>query len=246
MKRLIQRIARKFGLRVERIDPRHDGFDVQRRLMPNAKLIFDVGANVGNATKSYRELFPAAHIHCFEPDPAAAAQIPAGPRVTVHRVAASDVDGTSSFNIARHSEINSLLPVAVGGEQYLGGKANAETVRAIEVETITLDRFCASRGIDRVDVMKIDVQGAECMVFDGASEMLAGQAFGIVYAEVAFSRQYDGGAGFREIWSALEQHGYRLFQLYDLDFGTDMFLSYGNAVFISPAVAKTISPALWG
>jgi FkbM family methyltransferase len=44
--------------------------DDQQRLIPDAKTIFDVGANIGQTAKTYRRLFPSAEIWSFEPFPA--------------------------------------------------------------------------------------------------------------------------------------------------------------------------------
>ena len=52
------------------------------------------------------------------------------------------------------------------------GRKNKQ-LQKINVPTITLDRFIRERKIDVVDVMKVDVQGAEYMVLEGGKETLS-------------------------------------------------------------------------
>jgi FkbM family methyltransferase len=51
---------------------------------------------------------------------------------------------------------------------------------AIEVEVVALDAFLAEHAVSRVDLMKIDTQGAECTILAGAEKTLAGRELGIV------------------------------------------------------------------
>ncbi len=62
------------GYQVRRKQPARWGDDAyrdQQRLLEGSpvKLVFDVGANVGDTVHQYRTLFPAATIHAFEPFP---------------------------------------------------------------------------------------------------------------------------------------------------------------------------------
>ncbi|MGF1599838.1 MAG: FkbM family methyltransferase [Acidimicrobiales bacterium] len=91
-------------------------------------------------------------------------------RSTVSNLAISDADG----------ELELHIPEDLWGSSYLGsldGALQAQTARALdrplgtaEVVTVaatTLDRFVADRGIDRVDVVKIDIEGHEERAYQG-------------------------------------------------------------------------------
>ncbi len=75
-----------------------------------------------------------------------------------------------------------------------------------------LDDFVASRGLERVDLIKIDVQGAEPLLLQGAMRTLA--EFGPdLLVEVSPIDLQAFGSGPRELLEPLVACGYRLFDL---------------------------------
>ena len=136
----------------------------------SAKTIFDVGANCGLFAGMARLRCPAADIHAFEPSPTLLKFVHANTdgRANVHEVAVGEIDGPIDLFINSFSQqTNSLIQSAVVPF------SKGDSIEREQVDCITLDRFCADRGIDRIDVLKVDVQGAEGAVFRGARAMLA-------------------------------------------------------------------------
>lgn len=82
----------------------------------------------------------------------------------------------------------------------------------IDIETSTLDAFCAAEGINTIDFLQIDVQGAELQVLKGASEILNRGVLGI-QAEVEFSHLYVNQPLFADVDVYLRGHGFTLFDL---------------------------------
>jgi FkbM family methyltransferase len=242
LKKAIKSALTRMGVHVERIDRRPESFKVQRRLAGrDAQLIFDVGANVGQTAAEYLKIFPSAQIHSFEPFPESCRQIERNvqsSRVTAHNVAVADKAGTSLLNVCRASHMNSLLAVAPTGPTHMGG-LKAEMIGAVEVATITLDDFCEEQRIDSIDILKLDTQGSELLVVNGACRLLRSHAVNVIYTEVNFAQLYDGQASFDDIWRGLEDFGYRLFGLYNLKAGRDFLLGYGDAIFVSPELRIT-------
>lgn len=135
-------------------------------------VVFDIGANKGDFAARVAELLPDAAIHCFEPGAEAFARLAqrfAGtPRVVLNQVAVAERDGTATlydYAATPGSAHASLLP---------------ETFRDIypapaegaEVPATALDAYAASRSIDRIDYLKIDVEGAERGVLEGARGLI--------------------------------------------------------------------------
>jgi hypothetical protein len=86
--------------------------DDQQRLIPDAKMIFDVGANVGQTAKTYRRLFPSAEIWSFEPVPASYESLSfslSDQRFHPVPLALSDQITSTTLNIGAASITNSLL-----------------------------------------------------------------------------------------------------------------------------------------
>ncbi|MFM2063087.1 MAG: hypothetical protein RLZZ507_2757 [Cyanobacteriota bacterium] len=83
---------------------------------------------------------------------------------------------------------------------------------ALEIETSTLDAFCQDEGIDTIDFLQIDVQGADLQVLQGASEILNRGVLG-VQIEVEFSPLYLNQPLFADVDTHLRNIGFSLFDL---------------------------------
>lgn len=129
--------------------------------------VLDVGAWEGPYTLLLADLVgPAGRVIAFEPDARAGALLRANVsrnglgNVTIVDRCLSDRVGRASFYDSRGGTIGTLVP-----NELVAGFA------AATVETTTVDRYCRDRGV-RVDGMKVDVEGAERLVLDGARETI--------------------------------------------------------------------------
>jgi len=196
-----------------------DPYFVTRQLIETeAPMIFDVGANVGATALRYRDLFPAATIHCFEPYPPSflrlSAALAGDHHTSLHPFALSSAPGRASFKVNRNAETNSLLASDGSAERYWG-TGLLETEGEIEVDVRTLDLFCTDHDVARVNVLKLDVQGSEYAVLEGATDMLAAQRIDLVYAEVIIAPTYVGQRSLVDYLALLSAQGYELFDLYN-------------------------------
>ena len=121
-------------------------------------VVLDVGANIG-----YYSLYmlpKAGAVHAFEPDPRALAvlrlNLAAHSNAHIHSVAVGKRFGKSSFILEPNSEVSHLA----GPSTQLGEERN-------EVDVTTIDQFVAERDL-RVTGIKIDVEGADLDVIEGA------------------------------------------------------------------------------
>ena len=110
----------------------------------------------------------------------------------------------------------------------------------MDVPTTTLDDFCSRHAIDRVNVLKMDIQGGELMALQGASGMLESKAVDLIYTEVLFVELYEGQADFHDLCRFLCDCDYTLYGLYDLNSGRDSILAWGDAIFIAPRVRQSL------
>jgi FkbM family methyltransferase len=128
--------------------------------------IVDAGANVGAATVFLAHHHPTARIHAVEPGAAARAflerNVAGLPNVTVHPIALADADATTRlFHVEGDIGQASLLDSddAVGSEEV--------TVRAAGA-------WATEQGIDRIDILKVDVEGYEVAVLESLGALVAG------------------------------------------------------------------------
>lgn len=134
------------------------------------RVIFDIGGNCGLFSAFARERFSTAKIYCFEPAPDLAPIIKLNCDSSIQHLpwAISDRDGEMTFYINEHSQqTNSLLRSAAEFYAYNQG------VKEIQVTARSVDSLCAELKIDRVDVMKLDIQGSEFDALAGARKTLA-------------------------------------------------------------------------
>ncbi|MEQ9486649.1 FkbM family methyltransferase [Coleofasciculus sp. F4-SAH-05] len=121
--------------------------------------------------------------------------------------------GESTLYVTQHPMCSSLYPP---NEPYLARFAGLpELVNldfTIGIETTTLDSFCQKEGINEIDFLQIDVQGAELQVLEGASWILE-RSILAVQVEVEFSSLYLNQPLFADVDTFLRQQDFTLFDL---------------------------------
>lgn len=184
-----------------------------RRLAPrlSGRVVLDVGANTGAYALALARFAPDARIFAFEPHPRSHARLAArlreagAQRVEALQLALGDRPGTlllHDFADADGSTQASLAPEAVA---LYGG----ETVTH-EVEVTTLDAFLAARRIERVAFVKIDTEGYDLKVLQGAARAIAERRLEAIQFEF-ISANIATRVRMRDFFEALP--GYRIHRL---------------------------------
>jgi FkbM family methyltransferase len=171
-------------------------------------VVFDVGANVGDYSRLVRRHLPASIIYAFEPSAAVFRELErslagaeTGGRFKPFNLGLSDGEKTVelySYTVEGQeqsliSSIDRRLPTQV---------VSVEVSASERVSVQTLDRFCESEGVSRIDFLKLDVEGHELSVLRGARRMLEAGAVSLIQFEFGpaniYSRTY-----FYDFWSLL-------------------------------------------
>lgn len=223
-----------------------DPFLVQKFLLGGEKhlAIFDVGAYVGDITATYAKIFPQATIYCFEPFPDSfnkLSTLAKSSSIKPFQIALCDKNSQANLQINTDRSCNSIFTRPTTGAKYYS--QNSRYVSQIEVETQTLDTFCNTKGIADIDILKLDVEGAELKVFKGALGKLSDKRIRLIFAEVMFVAHYEGGCLFHEVSDFLSRYGYTLFNLYNLKRARNGQLRWGNAIFLNPKMQEIIISA---
>jgi FkbM family methyltransferase len=232
-----QRKRRNLRLGLKSRDP----FVIMRELTNREQpVIFDIGAHVGLAATRYRELFPAAMIHSFEPYPESFAllreAIAGSQPIELHAIALAAQEGEAEFSVNRNSATNSLLASDERAEVYWRSDT-PRTTGTLSVPTSTLDAVCREHGIDAIDILKMDVQGGELEVLRGGKALFERQAIGLVYMELITAPTYLGQHRIREYLEFFDSHDYELFDCYNLGRSGGRLLQT-DVIFVSPELLR--------
>lgn len=141
------------------------------RLARGAKVIFDIGANIGWYSLHLAQQEPQARIYAFEPVPTTHLRLlanigrnAAGARVTPVKDGLSDAPGAFDMFVPATSG----SPAASLNDLHPG-----EGSRRVSCRFTTLDDFVAEHAIERLDFLKCDVEGAELRVLKGGAKSLS-------------------------------------------------------------------------
>jgi FkbM family methyltransferase len=156
--------------------------------------VIDVGANIGQFGEALRRTGFTGRIHSVEPLQQAygqlAARVASDATWTAERGALSDAPGTVQMNVSANSVSSSVLPML---DTHADAAPQSRYVATEDVPATTVDELVARIGFDpATTLLKIDVQGYEKSVLDGAPKTLA--AIAGVRTELSLTSLYDGQA----------------------------------------------------
>jgi FkbM family methyltransferase len=181
-------------------EPRERRF-LQEQAKPGM-VIFDVGANVGFYTLLLAsQVGPAGRVHAFEPDPLSFAILrrrAAGrPNIEIHQAALGDHTGRVRLFTNRSNRADNRVHDSLGGE----------TAEAVEVPLTTLDDYCAAQGLDRLDAVKMDIQGAEVAALTGFRSTFARLRPQWMLIEFSPEHLRAAGSSQEAFWAILDELG---------------------------------------
>ena len=158
--------------------------NVLRKLRTQSlECIFDVGAHTGQWSLMAHEIFPTVPIHAFEIIPeiceVLARNLQGRDTLVINPFGLSDTNSqtTIHYGMANRPGFSSLSSLA--GEPPGGrGRSVAKTVRVM-----TGDSYMEKHGINHINFLKIDVEGAESRVLKGLGNALANKKIDIIQFE---------------------------------------------------------------
>jgi FkbM family methyltransferase len=197
--------------------------------------IFDVGGNVGQSIEAYRDIFPKSFITTFEPQPDCFSELQdhfGGKQgITLEKLALADAAGTRPFYVTHCRAASSLLAPDETVRKK-SGKKNYDYDR-ISVTIDTMDDYCARKNITAIDILKIDVQGAELYVLKGAKNLLTENRIRLIYLEAIFADNYVGQGELSAIMAYLAAFKYLLWDIKPFLFTRSGRLWTANVIFVS-------------
>ena len=147
--------------------------------------------------------------------------------ISIVAAALSDRNGEAQFEINRSEASSSLLPIDPRNSEWFA--RDLRVARKISVPTISLSELITREGLEEIDLLKLDLQGAERLVLTGAAEILA--RVHVIYTEVFFEPLYAGAWLFWEMNEFLSHRGFKLCGLSNIVHAPDGDLVQANATF---------------
>jgi FkbM family methyltransferase len=185
-----------------------------RTLIPDCRVVFDVGANRGDWTELVLTLNPALELHAFEPGMAAFQALAAKPlpaSVRRNNVGLGELEEHRKLyqlGSRADSEVRSLYR-RVGLEANFGLATSDE---GEQVRLVTLDGYCAGAGVERIDYLKIDTEGHDLKVLRGARALIARRAIRFIQFEFGMAN-IESRDLLKDFFGFFAGTGYRLYKI---------------------------------
>jgi len=199
--------------------------------------VFDVGANVGGWSLALIQHSAPwiGPMHLFEPMPGNLKQLKIamadglyGPNLKnmiLNRFALSDTKGTSVINF--ENDVTGFASIGSSIVHLLA--RNVKLPRKLNIQTETIDAYCAANEIDRIDILKIDVEGHEMSVLKGAKRMLAEKRIGCIIYEIG-PHQMTRREFYKDFFDFFEDLGYENFRLRENGWAPVKIASYMSSL----------------
>lgn len=211
--RMLYRFSRKVFHRANadnNDDIRTNGERVlMRRVLPKATVVFDAGANVGDWTAEALLINARAQYHLFEPSP-----------TTFEYLRGRSFSANVTLNNAGLGGTEAEMDLFIFGDGlganslYDRNGTDAVEQRRERVQITTLDAYCSRNKVERVDFLKIDVEGHELAVLRGARRLLSEHRIAVTQFEYG-GTYIDARVLLRDVWEYVDSlgAGYAIYKL---------------------------------
>ena len=172
----------------------------------NIKTIFDVGANIGDYSKKIMELNPNIELYSFEPHPETFKKL-------------KEIAGLYSFSAFNLGCGNKDEIIKIYDYKDKDGSTHASIYKDViekihksesiahNINIIKLDDFVKEYNVDKIDLLKIDVEGNELKILKGATELIKNNKIDVIHFEFnemnVYSRVF-----FRDFYELLTNYNF--------------------------------------
>lgn len=175
-------------------------------LLSKEDIVFDVGANMGIVANWFAQR--CKHVHAFEPHPKNLETIKSQQElrninnITLHNFAIGKTHSKMQLHVKQFH-----------GHHSLGDVHNSPTIDKLEVDVNTIDEIANNLKIEKVNFMKIDVEGFESDVLYGAKNLLENNKIEYILFETQDRILQSINRTSSEVFEILSNSGYQIIDL---------------------------------
>lgn len=174
-------------------------------------VFFDCGAHVGLYSVLVGKVAHSKiEIFCIEPDPNALPLL--RDNLTTHHLGKAEIIDRALYST---SDTRVFFSATNGKTAYSSLVCDHDDSAQLEVATVTLDEILHDRNIDQVDFLKLDVEGAELDVLEGAKDSIANGRMPLVMFECTEMNLQATGKTTRDLLEGWRSEGYDLCRFND-------------------------------
>ena len=195
--------------------------------------IFDVGGNKGQSIDRFLKIFPNAYIHTFEPTQKACKIIKLKNKnkknIIINNFALGNKNEIKKFYINNNNGSSSFFELNKDQLSY----KNIVNKEITDVQIHTLDEYVEKNNIQKIDYLKIDTQGYESLVLEGAKKCLQKKLILLIELEIILVNLYMETFNFYQIEKILLPFNYHLIDIKGIYYDNCGYLKHLDALYVS-------------
>lgn len=195
--------------------------------------IFDIGAYKGEWTKSMKMIFPEANYVMFEANDKFKGELEneINDKTKVHIECLSNVEKEVIFYMNNDSKIERG---DTSGSYYKENTIFYDNIDVIEkkIKTTTIDEIVKKNGYKNIDFIKLDTQGSELDILDGAKETLKNNDVKYILIETNIYEYNKSNPTITNIMTFMSDIGYSMYDIWELGYLNNNILMYFDTLFI--------------
>jgi len=180
--------------------------DFIKKSSSDFKIVFDVGANIGEWSNLISDMLPNGKIYSFEPS-----------RKTFSTLEKNiKKENILAFNLGLGDKTEQKVFYNYGDDSTLNSsinrviKSHTQTMETVDFDT--LENFCREKNIDQISFLKIDVEGGELAVLKGSEKLIT--AGKINYIQFEYGGTYiDANILLKDIFTFFENKPYEIYKI---------------------------------
>ena len=156
--------------------------NIKNKLDTKSPTIFDVGGNVGESIELFLNIFEKPNIYSFEPEIGSFKKLKEryekNKEIHLYNLAFGNKKERLNLKINVKSSTSTFSTINTKSKYYklksliLGSNKNKVFFDEEKVQVDTVDSFCSEKKIQNINILKIDTEGFELNVLEGAKENL--------------------------------------------------------------------------